>query len=335
MFEFKRVESTFNLPEVWDELADNYFQQTKFLAFTEKFNPCRQRYYLCFKSDKLVSAAIVYSLRLNILTFSKIRSYVKTNIAGIPCSVSSQGIFGEKNAIETLKNHISKVEHGLLLFLNLVHEPANNHYASGKTLPTIVLTNHFNNWDDYFSSLRSNYRRRLRQIIRKNKDLRFEKFPCSGFTREMYIQYLDVYKRSIGKLEKLSFDFFKNLPAEFILTVCFRNNSIIGWNIALEHRKIYYFFLGGIDYKQNKIYNTYLGLLTILIQNGIDSKAACIELGQTAEIPKMRTGGKPEIRYMEAHHSSVIINGLLRLFSPLLEYRQRLENTSALKEDAV
>jgi hypothetical protein len=333
MIEFKRIEESVNLPLEWDELADNYFQQAKFLIHTETYNPCQQRYYICYENGKMVSAAIVYSLLLDILTFVKIKSRVKMNIVGIPCSVSSQGIFGEIDAIEVLKKHIFEIEKGLVLFLNLNRKPTNRSFSSGKTLPTIVLRNHYANWVDYLAALRSSYRHRLNHINRENKDLRFEKMLCCDFTEEMFRLYLEVYKRSSAKLEKLTFRFFKNLPSEFKLTVCFKNNSIIGWNAALEDRNTLFFFLGGIDYNYNKTYNTYLRLLTALIKDGIEKKADSIELGQTAEIPKMRLGGQHEIRYMEARHSSFVLNGLLKLFSPLLVYRRRLESTNALRRD--
>ena len=254
------------------------------------------------------------------------------HIVGVPCSVSSPGIFGDQPGIEALKKHIYEVEKGFILVLNLEEKVPGGSFASGKTLPTVVLSNHYSDWQDYISSLRSNYRRRLNHINQPNKDLRFEKMQCSQFNGEMYQQYLEVYKRSNGKLEKLSFDFFKNLPSDFMLTVCFKNNEVIGWNIALSNRNIHYFFLGGIDYKLNKSYNTYLRLLSSIIKDGIEKKADFIELGQTAEIPKMRLGGKLVPRYMEAHHSNFILNKLIKLSGSLLEYKRKPENTHSLKE---
>ncbi len=332
MKEFKCIYDASKLPPEWDLLADNYFQQTVFLAHTEKYNPCQQRYYIYTEDDKLVSAAIVYTLRLDILTFLKVKSPLKMHIVGIPCSVSSPGIFGEFQAKEALKKYIYEIEKGFVLVLNLEEKPVSGSNASGNTLPTIVLTNHFIDWQDYISSLRSNYRRRMIQINHPNQALRFEKKHCSEFTETMYRQYLEVYQRSSGKLEKLSCDFFKYLPDDFLLTVCFKNENVIGWNISLSSQNTHYFFLGGIDYRSNKTYNTYLKLLSSIIKDGIEKKSAIIELGQTAEIPKMRMAGKPIPRYMEAHHSNSIFNKLLKLGGSLLEYKRKLENSHPLKE---
>lgn len=333
MKEFRCIKESETLPSEWDVLAENYFQQKAFLSHTEKYNPCRQRYYLCTEDGILVSAAIVYSLSIDILTYLKVKSPLRMHVVGIPCSVSSPGIFGTKETIIALKNHIYKVEKGFVLVLNLEETPPPGSNFSGKTLPTVVLMNHFTDWQNYTSSLRSNYRRRLNQINQPNKDLRFEKIICSEFTDEMYQQYLEIYKRSSGKLEKLSCDFFKYLPSEFIFTVCYKSNEIIGWNITLSSKNNFYFFLGGIDYKLNKSYNTYLRLLSSIISDGIGKQADFIELGQTAEIPKMRMGGKPIPRYMEAHHSNLIFNKLLKIGGRLLEYKRKLENSHPLKEE--
>ncbi len=332
MNEFRCIQEAANLPPEWDELADNCYQQKPFLLHAEKYNPCKQRYYLCFESGKLISAAIVYSLNLDILTFLKVKSPLKMHIVGIPCSVSSPAIFGNNEAVEELKKYIYNVEKGFVLILNLKEKPKAGSYASGKTLPTVVMTNHFADWDDYITSFRSGYRRRLKQINQPVEDLKFRKMACSEFTEEMYQQYLDVYKRSSGKLEKLSCDFFKNLSSEFILTVCYKSEKVIGWNIAMTNKNSYYFFMGGVDYNHNKTYNTYLRLLSIIIRDGIEKKSDFIDLGQTAETPKMRMGGKPVPLYMEAHHGNLIINNIVRLFSGLLEYKRKLENTHSIKE---
>jgi hypothetical protein len=247
--------------------------------------------------------------------------------------VSSQGIFGKALAVEALKKHVYEAEKGFVLILNLKDEPSHESGAIGKTLPSVVLSNHFTDWQDYTSSLRTGYRRRLRLINQPVKDVRFEKKPCSEFTETMYLQYLEVYKRSSGKLEKLTFDFFRHLPSDFILTVCYKNNAPIGWNIGLSDQNTYCFFLGGVDYKENRIYKTYLRLLSSIVRDGIEKRSDFIEMGQTAEIPKMRMGGKPIPLYMEAHHSNFFFNKLIKLSGNLLEYKRKLENTHSLKQD--
>lgn len=334
MKEFKCIHQAAKLPPEWNELAENYFQQTEFLRHTEKYNFCHQRYYLCVEAGRLLSAATVYSLNLDILTYLKVKSPLRMHVVGIPCSVSCPGIFGESQALVALKNHIFSVEKGFVLVLNLKEKPLDRLHASGRTLPTLVLTNHFASWPDYIASFRSNYRRRINHINKPCEELRFEKKKCAEFTETMYQFYLEVYQRSSGKLEKLNFDFFRHLPEDFCMTVCLKNEDVIGWSISLSDQNTHYFFLGGIDYSLNKTYNTYFRLLSSTVRDGIENKSAYIDLGQTAEIAKMRMGGKPLPLYMEAHHSNFILNRLLRLAGRLLEYKRKLENAHPLKEES-
>lgn len=332
MKNFRLVNKVAELPSEWDELAENYFCRTGFLSHAEKYNPCRQRYYLYFENEKLLSAAIVYTLQLDLLTYIKIKSPLRMNIAGIPCSVSGSGIFGNSLAVSELKKHIYENEKGFVLLLNLADKPENGDYATGNTLPTMLLENHFDSWEDYIAMLRSDYRRRLKKITANEEGLYFGKKECAEFTEEMYRLYLEVYRRSSGKLEKLGFDFFKNLPSDFKLNCCYKNGKVAGWTISLADKDVFYFFLGGIDYTENKANNTYFRLLAAVARDGIGQKAKTIELGQTAEIPKMRLGAKASPRYMEAHHSNRFFNFLLKKFSHFLVYKRKLENNHVLKE---
>jgi hypothetical protein len=58
-----------------------------------------------------------------------------------------------------------------------------------------------------------------------------------------------------------------------------------------------------------------------------------IDLGQTAEIPKMRLGGKLESRYMEAHHSNKLFNQLLKLAEKTLAYNRKVPMVNVFKTE--
>jgi len=335
MIEFKQIDHANNLPTDWDEQTVSYFQGKEYLIHAQEFNPCKQRYYLKFKEGNFIAGAIVYSLRLDLLTYLKLKSPIKMNIVGIPSSVSSAGIFGEPRAMEQLKEYIYKTERGFLLMLNLNNKSEDRKISSGKTLPNIVIRNSFSSWENYLAALRSNYRRRLKKILTENIKIEMVKTPLSEFTHEMHRQYLEVYNRSKGKLEKFSFEFFRNLPSNFILTQCKREDELLGWNIALESDSTYYFFLGGIDYKYNKKYNTYFRLLAQIVKDGIERKVDLIDLGQTAETPKIRLGGQSKVLFMEARHSNKAINMLLKKFSKSLEYKVILEESHPFKTNSL
>lgn len=331
-FHFSLIYSACELPSTWDDVAKNYFQKREFLVHAEKYNPCKQRYWLLEKSGELKAGAVLYTLRLHLLTYMHLKSPLEMHIAGIPCSVSCPGFIGDKFHIQILQKHLFSMLKGFVLFLNLLDEAQGIKHAHGNTLPTIIIKRCFQDWEDYFSALRSNYRRRLLKLLNSNHDIILETLPCREFSREMYNQYLEVYKKSDAKLEKLTYDFFLNLPDLFRLTICRKGSEIIGWNITLFHEKVMYFFLGGINYQMNTDNSTYLFLLAHIVRRGIEMGAREIDLGQTAEIPKMRMGGIPEKRFMEARHSNMLMNNLIRICQGMLSYKRDLPGVHVFKE---
>jgi hypothetical protein len=329
---FSLIHYARELPATWDHVAEIYFQKREFLVHAEKYNPCKQRYWLLKESGELKAGAVLYTLRLDMLTFMLLKSPLEMHIAGIPCSVSCSGFIGDKFHIQILQKHLFSVLKGFVLFLNLADEAQGIKHAHGNTLPAIIIKRCFPDWEDYISALRSDYRRRLLKLLNSNHDIILETLPCSEFSPEMYNQYLEVYKKSDAKLEKLTYDFFLNLPDLFRLTICRKGSEIIGWNITLFHEKVLYFFLGGINYQMNTDNSTYLLLLAHIVRRGIEIGAGEIDLGQTAEIPKMRMGGIPEKRFMEAHHNNLLMNNLIRICQGMLSYKRDLPEAHVFKE---
>lgn len=329
--EIAEVHSAADLPFLWDSLATDYFQTREFLEHTEKYNPCKQRYYMLFQNGILVTGLVMYTLRINLFTFLSIPSPFRMNIVGIPCSVSPAGIIGSYPQLPTLLGHLKEKEKGLLLVLNL-NSPAHvKDFICGRTLPTVLLEERFNSWEDYTQSLRSDYRRRIRSLSWSFSGIKINRERCGNFDEQMYRLYLDVLKRSKGKLETLSMAFFQKLPSNFHLTACYNQGKVIGWFITAFFGEKAYFFMGGIDYKQNELHNTYLNMLIEILHETIENKESYLDLGQTAEIPKIRMGGKIMEKYMLGYHSNRVIRKLLARGKGLLEYRTIIPEAHVFK----
>ena len=330
--EIKLISRAVELPGCWDIIADDYYQTIEFLNYTERYNPCRQRYYVLFLDGVFKTGMVVYTLKLDLLTFMSIPSPFAMNIAGIPCSVSSGGIIGDREFVQMLIGYIKSVEKGLLLILNVEEGLKIKNMVSGKTLPTILFTRQFESWDEYLSSLRAAYRRRIRFIADSFSGICKKQTDCSCFDVEMYRQYLEVLQRSKGKLETLPMEFFLNLPSNFTLHTFYNREKLIGWYITTSFRGKFYFFLGGIDYKVNKLFDTYFNILLAVLLDGIAMKVSAIDLGQTAEIPKIRLGGNLVEKKMMAYHSNRIIREFLKAGKRWLEYTTTVEGMHVFKE---
>lgn len=326
------VKTAANLPEDWDRISTNYFQSKEFLIHTEKHNSCRQRYYLFSQDSSLKVGAIIYSLRLDLFTYMAIKSPFAMHIVGVPCSVSSSGIIGDDKLFSSLIKEIKQQEKGMVLILNLENKMSVEGLVSGRTLPTLLFTNTFSSYTVYLSSIRAHYRRRLLQISNTFKGVEKKQMSCKFFTSEMHAQYLEVLKRSKGKLEALSLDFFQHLPPKFILSSYSINKQLLGWKIMLSNKEKYYFFLGGIDYSNNQKFNTYFNLLLDILKEGIENNAKVIDFGQTAEVPKMRLGCIPEEKRMLAYHSNPLFRKILKFGKKALEYSTVPEKVRVLKK---
>ncbi len=330
--EIKMFSKALDLPEKWDALAVDYFQTRGFLGYTEKYNPCNQRYYILFQDGIFKAGSIVYTLRLDIFTYLPVSSPFRMNISGIPCSVSSGGFVGDFKLFPGLINYIKSQEKGLFLILNLDSDPLISDTAIGRTLPTIILENKFQSWESYLQSLRANYRRRVIRLSRPFSEIFEKQGACMQFDDKMYQQYLEVLKRSKGKLETLSQRFFQNLSLNFNLTAYYSQEKLLGWYISTIYKEKYYFFLGGIDYELNKQFNTYFNILFGVLKEGIVKKASSIDLGQTAEIPKIRLGGKVNEKYMLGDHSNLLLRNLLKAGTGILEYTVTVPEAHVFKK---
>jgi len=325
-----RIEEARHLPGQWDELASDYYQTRAFLSHCQEYNPCRQRYYLLSADGRLLAGAIVYTLRLDLLTYAGIRSPMTMHLAGVPCSVSSSGLVGDAALRGELLRRILRLEKGLLGCLNLDSVPENVPAAVGRTWPDVVFTNRFPTWGQYLSTLRSPYRRRLLQVQEDAAGFALHTGPCSSFTREMQSMYLEVFNRSEGKLEKLDTAFFTQLPESFRLTTYSAGGGLRGWTITHRDGERFSFFLGGQDYRYLPK-RLYLVQLMTVLQQGIASGAGMIDLGQSAEIPKMRLGGIPREKIMLGFHSRPVLRAILRAGIGVLSYRRHFPETHVFR----
>jgi len=279
----------------------------------------------------LVTGLVMYTLRIDLFTYLSIPSPFLMHIAGIPCSVSSDGIVGSSAQLPVLLGHMKEKEKGLLLVLNLNSPTPVKDFISGRTLPTVLLKKRFDSWEGYTQSLRSDYRRRIRHLSRSFSGISITRETCASFDAKMHRLYLDVLKRSKGKLETLSMEFFQHLPSNFHLTALSHQESVIGWFITVTFQDKAYFFMGGIDYKQNDLHHTYLNMLVKILHETIEAKASSLDLGQTAEVPKTRMGGKIMEKYMLGYHSNRVIRRLLAMGKGLLEYRSTVPEAHVFK----
>ncbi len=303
----------------WDRIASSYFQRKEFLTLLQDFNPCNQKYYELYLDDKLVAGAVVYTLFVNILTFSGLNLKVKMQVLGLPVSVAAPSLIGDQAEFNLFIQEILKREKGVILGLNLPTDLVLEKGIPMLTLPTIIFQNKYLNFENYLQSLRHQYRRRIKLIQQKASEIEYLVTNCNKFTQKHYELYLEIMKRTKTKLEVLKCDLFQNLPPNFVLTTLCNNGSILAWNIVCNDHDIVYFFFGGMDYCKRDHFQSYNNNLLSILKTGIENHCSLIDFGQTAEIAKIRLGGEIVGRGMFLYHQNPFIlflfNRLKRWFT--------------------
>ena len=304
------------LSDTWDTLfKDSFYMSKHYLDILENCNPCHQQYVLI--NDR--SAFIIYELKLNIFCYARMKFNLKINIIGIPASVSRQGYHMEEGDIIELENYIIKAKKSCII-LNAEDSFLSKNLIQGETLPTCKLQIMWNSFEDYKLSLRSHYRYRLNNALKKGEKIIIKKLEDNSlFDEPMYALYEQVYEKSNYKLEKLSIDFFRRMPTD--IYVFYIEEHPAAFVQLADHKNELFFVFGGMDYALNHGYDLYRNMLIFILRHGIENKYESIDMGQTAEDAKMKLGCKQYKKYMHLYHPNFIIRFLIKLFVKKLSYK--------------
>ncbi|MCB0644923.1 MAG: GNAT family N-acetyltransferase, partial [Phaeodactylibacter sp.] len=308
------------LPDAWDRLADSVFQRKHFLDYCESYNPCNQRYYCLLEKETLLAGAVVYTLKINLFTFSNLRSVFKMQVIGLPVSVSAGGMIGTPSHQEILIKKILEQERGLIVGLNLDPELDTQPGVGMPLLPNLEMPVEFESWSDYLGQLRAPYRRRALRITEKFREVRQVHSACSEFSATHYALYLAIMDRTPSKLEILSQDFFQQLPPEFQLSTSYQGEEMLCWHITCRAPERLYFFFGGNNYDQMEEYQSYFNNLFLILKRACAEQAGYLDLGQTAEIPKMRLGGRLIPKQLFLYHRFALIRWLFKKLKRQIGY---------------
>lgn len=307
-----------SIKDMEDGLID---KKTKdLLILLEKINPSNQKYYL-----EKASFAATYKLRINIFSFTKkFKLSLPVTVVGYPLSIDRQGYTGDEKFLLDVLNRIK----GFGIVLNMDKEIV----KGARTLSTFIFSNRFESFDEYINSLRSSYRRRIKEALNKSKSISVERIDKSKFTRNHYRLYEEVYKRSKYKLELQPMDFFKEFKGE-IYQFKDLNNEVVSFVLLNESDGILHFIFCGFKSEDIEKYDIYVNMLLFIVQEGIKREVPIINFGQTSEETKLKIGCSEFNKYIYAHHKNPLINGIIKKMLPYFTYKGYAVKHRAFKEN--
>lgn len=321
------------LPTDWDEAArGNVYLTREFISFMENADDRKKYYYGVFCNGKLDTIfETVEQPDFNIAMFAGKKRPIKATLIYVPLSVTRAGI-SFKNCLTEATEYIRRIP-GYKLILNLPDISVKG-FAKGYTCAKNILEIKWKTFDEYFTSLRSNYRYRYKKALSKSAPLNIRYLNGGGeFTPEMYVLYEQVYNRSEIKIEKLTDRFFRG---KFFKIFVMEENSVPrGFVQLIEIGDELVFEFVGVDYSVNNNYDIYISMLLEIVRYGIDNGFKTVDFGQTADDAKLKLGCRRVPLYALLCHSNPVLNIGCKLFAPKLQCKPFPLNFDVFKEENI
>ena len=296
----------------------------KLICLLKDENKFEQEYYY-IENGKDYAFFILYKNKMNIFTFGKLKCFLNLKVIGYPCSLSNCGYI--TNNERFMFDYIKTIS-GAKLVLNVSNPILIEDMTVGETLPTCIFKNTFSSVDEYLTSLRSGYRRRINIAINNCKDIEIKEINDNSI--DVYDLYLNTYNKSNYKLEKLEKGFFEKIEAQKL--VFLKNNKPVGFVLIKQDNDKLIFMLCGMDYQYDTT-DLYYYMLFNIIKYAIDHNCEIIDFGQTSEETKMKFGALLDEKYFYAHHTNPILNYAVKLGKNILEYKYDFPEYRVFKEE--
>lgn len=296
----------------------------KLICLLKDENKFEQEYYY-IENGKDYAFFILYKNKMNIFTFGKLKCFLNLKVIGYPCSLSNCGYI--TNNERFMFDYIKTIS-GAKLVLNVDSPILIEDMTVGETLPTCIFKNTFSSVDEYLTSLRSGYRRRINIAINNCKDIEIKEINDNSI--DVYNLYLNTYNKSNYKLEKLEKGFFEKIEAQKL--VFLKNNKPAGFVLIKQDNDKLIFMLCGMDYQYDTT-DLYYYMLFNIIKYAIDHNCEIIDFGQTSEETKMKFGALLKEKYFYAHHTNPILNYAAKLGKNILEYKYDFPEYRVFKEE--
>jgi len=312
-----------DLPDDWESLIDdNLYLKRSFLSFVEETEKdYKPTYYILYDGERADSCFVAFKQKkYNLAMFAKFNFRITVTMIYLPMSVTRSGIVLGANK-RAVAEKIKSLK-GYKMTLNLYEEELADFYdfATGLTCPKCILSLHFKSFDEYISSLRSDYRNRAKKVLKKSSKLQIRFIDnTKEFTDKHYQMYRNVQGKSRVRIETLSKEYF--MGEHFKVFVAEKDGGSVGFVQLLENGEELIFEFVGVDYTYNEEYSVYHRMLFEIIRYGIENGFKTIDFGQTADDIKLKLGSEYTYLYAALHHNVKPINWFCKKLAKYIEYK--------------
>lgn len=189
--------------------------------------------------------------------------------------------------------------------------------------PTVLIDLPYSSFDEYLGSMRADYRRRARKVMKATASLRVEVVDdFAPLVPELARLWRLVFDRAHEvRREVLSGPFFEAVaPLDYVRVLALErpDGSLASYALLLEDEPRLHFLYTGFEEAAGRDEGAYFRLLYEILRYGIDNGFASVNLGITTLEPKLNVGGRPVPLYgWMRHRNSLLQKAFARLASGL------------------
>lgn len=225
-------------------------------------------------------------------------------------------------------------------------------YFLAHSIPYMSMNISWNNFNEYLSSLRHHYRRKILLSLKKLNvkkpfiisssiyDSRTENpgwilsKPEEKFSEDFYNMYMKVMERTPTKLETLNHEFFKNLFHQkdtYELLNLIIKGKIISSAILIQKEEVLSFMLVGREFAKDE-YDSYFNLVYGIIALAIERNCKKIKLGQTAYWVKQCVGATPKQEYIYFASRNKLMHQVLKSLRKVIFPEMKMQALNVFRE---
>jgi len=316
----------------WDESfsGPGLFCHKNILGHLFVTSPLKQEY---FSLDTPGLSALNGTVCRSNLPFAlgPVTIYRPATICSLPMPFSTDPGFSDLGRLKEVADIMSNFWGGFQLITGLGKKGNDiRGWSWRRHFPTVDLDIQWNSFGEYHESFRSDYKSRITETLKRGQGLKPCLIPPDRFGEKTYDLYVAVARRYHSII--LSRDYFVKFPVKNYILGLETDGTVLAWAFLVPKGRYLYFLFGGFNDKFNETYNIYNNLLLAIVRFSIESKYEKINLGQTAELSKMRIGGYLVDRYQLVRHTDPIINQILQK-TDIFEYRKHYPKPNLFKRN--
>lgn len=328
----KIVGSPDELPDQWDDTfgVPGLFCHKKILGHLFATSPLKQEYFSLEQPGQRPLYGTVCRSNLP-FTVGPVTIYRPTTICSLPIPFSTDPGFTDEARLNEVAGILNEFQGGFQIITGLSARVADMPgWSCRRHFPTVDLDIRWGTYGEYLEGFRSDYKSRITQALARGSRIKSRLIEPDELDENMHALYTAVARRYNSMV--LPRDYFIKFPYENYILGLEADEAIWAWAFLVPKGRHLYFLFGGFNDRLNNEYNIYYNLLLAIVRFSIERKFEKINLGQTAELSKMRIGGYTVERYQLVRHTNPIINQILQK-TDIFEYRKKYPTPNVFKNN--